>query len=139
MRKTIATRLHALETQAAFGNVCKCRPSSETTFYHTADDLERIMRIRCPLHIFRNLGQLSWAPSSMPLQPEDCELCSCPPSPTRDWLQGLRGPLTEQEQSVECLSWEKTISEEFLDKSRLEVLIDNYWNAKRRQNASLWC
>ncbi len=129
--RIIEKRLRALE--AAFSAGCKCR-SSQRTFFHSVPDLERIMSLRCPVHIFCDLGELSWAPSSMPLKTEDRLLCSCPPSPTREWLDGKRGPLTEEEQTQECLTWEQALSEDPEDKMRVEVLLNNYYEAKRRRN-----
>lgn len=112
---------------------CKCR-FSEQTFFHSGADLERIMSVRCPLHIFRDLGNLSWAPLSMPLRAEDRPLCTCSPSPTREWLEGKRGPLTEEEQTQECLSWEQALSEDPEDKMKVDALVNNYYKTKRRRN-----
>ena len=89
------------------------------------------MRIRCPVHIFCDLGELAWAPLSMPLRTEDSTLCCCPPSPAREWLDGQRGPLTKEEQTQECLGWEKAFSEDPEDKMRVEILLNNYYIATR--------
>jgi hypothetical protein len=136
MHMRIKKRLRALEAASRFSAGCKCRFSDETLF-HSAADLERIMSVRCPVHIFRDLGELSWAPSSMPLRTEDRPLCSCPPSPTREWLAGKRGPLTEEEQKQECLAWEQALSEDPEDKMRVEVLLNNYYKAKRSRNENM--
>jgi hypothetical protein len=133
MHMRIKKRLRALEAVSRISAGCKCRFLQET-FFHCVADLERIMRVRCPLHVFRELGELSWAPFSMPLRTEDQPLCSCPPSPTREWLASKRGPLTEEEQTQECLTWERDLSQDPEDKMRTEVLINNYCKAKRRRN-----
>ena len=129
----IKKRLRALEALSLFSTGCKCRFLQETLF-HSAADLEQIMRVRCPVHIFRELGELSRAPFSMPLRTEDQPLCSCSPSPTREWLEGKRGPLTEEEQTQECLGWEQALSQDPKDKMSVEVLLNNYYEAKRRRN-----
>jgi len=128
--RMIKKRLLALEAETPFSAGCKCR-SSALTFFHTVGDLERIMSVRCPVHIFCDLGELCWAPLSMPLRTEDQCLCSCSPSPTLEWLDGKRGPLTEEEQIQECLSWEQALSEDPEDKMRVEALLNNYYKAKR--------
>ena len=125
----IEKRLRALETIARVTAGCKCRFSQET-FFHSVADLERIMSVCCPVHIFCDLGELSWAPFSMPLRTEDRLLCSCPSSPTREWLEGNRGPLMEEEQTQECLSWERVLSEDPEDKKRVEDLLNKYYKAK---------
>ncbi len=130
--RIVKKRLCALEAVARFSAGCKCR-FLQVTFFHNVADLERIVSVRCPVHIFCDLGELSWAPSSMPLRTEDRALCSCPPSPTREWLDGKRGPLTEEEQIEECLSWEEALSEDREGKMRVEVLVMNYYKAKRRR------
>lgn len=125
-------RLRALEAVSSCRAGCQCRVSQETLF-HSAADLERIMSIRCPVHIFRDLGELCWAPASMPLRAEDRPLCSCSPSPTREWLEGKGGPLTKQEQIEEGLSWDQALSEDPDDKMKIETLLSNY-KARRRRN-----
>jgi hypothetical protein len=70
----------------------------------------------------------------MPLRAEDKALCSCPSSPTRDWLDGERGPLTDEEQTQECLTWERALSEDPEDKKRVEALLNSYFEAKRRRH-----
>jgi len=90
--------------------------------------------VRCPVHIFCDLGELSWAPVSMPLRTEDRPLCCCPRSPTREWLECKRGPLTEEEQLQECLSWERALTEDLETEARIEVLLNAYFSAKRRHN-----
>ena len=131
----IKKRLGALEAVSRFSAGCKCRFSQVTSF-HSAADLERIMSVRCPVHIFCDLGELSWAPLSMPLRMEDRPLCCCPPSPTHEWLEGKRGPLTAEEQTQECLSWEQALSEDPEDKMKVEALLNTYYEARntRRRN-----
>jgi hypothetical protein len=128
--RMIEKRLFALEAMTSYGAGCKCR-FFQVTFFHSAPDLGRIMRVPCPVHVFCDLGELLWAPVSMPLRTEDQPLCSCSPSPTREWLQGKRGPLTEEEQTQECLSWEQALSEDPEDKMRVEALLNNYYKAKK--------
>src|ERR1700674_4333473 len=122
----INQRLRALETATDSRAGCRCRFPGKT-FFHSVADLERILSLRCPVHIFCDLGELSWVPASMPLRTEDSPLCSCPPSPTREWLEGKRGPLTADEQTVECLSWEQALLEDPDHKMRIEVLLKNYY------------
>jgi len=96
-------RMRVLELallREARGMQCSCRPGQETG-YHNAEELEKILKIRCPVHNIRDLGYLRWTPSGMPLRPEDRDFCSCPPCAIRDFLQGERGPLTEEEQQAE--------------------------------------
>jgi len=130
----IQRRLRALEASRAG---CKCR-LLQVTFFHSFTDLQRIMRIRCPLHVFCDLGELAWAPPGMPLRMEDRRLCCCSPSPTREWLEGKRGPLTEEEQAHECLSWLPTVSEDPEEELQVEIMLNNYQKAKRRGNAMQW-
>lgn len=90
---------------------CNCR-TEEVTLYHNAADLARIITARCPVHGIRDLGCVSWVPSGMPLNVEDRCFCSCPPCPAREWLEGKRGPLTEDEQDEECRSWKQQLTTE---------------------------
>ena len=99
-------RIRALEYAfSATGKLCNCRTGEKTT-YHSAEELKKLMDIRCPAHGFRDLGHLRWLPSGLPLRPDDQDLCSCPPCPVHDFLQGRRGPLTEAEQEKEERRWE---------------------------------
>jgi len=99
-------RIRALEQAvSATGKRCTCRTGDRTT-YHTAEELKKLMDIRCPAHGFRDLGHLKWLPSGLPLRADDQNLCSCPPCPVRDVLQGRRGPLTEAEEEQEEQRWE---------------------------------
>jgi hypothetical protein len=103
-------RLRELELFFLRRDGCICRAGGHTT-YHTANDLERILNVACPLHRFRDLGRLSCVPTGMPLHPQDRHLCGCPPNPSRDWLTGKRGPLTQQELEEECSQWRQEFSE----------------------------
>ena len=134
--RTITKRVRTLEAVTRFDAGCKCR-SLQVTFFHSAADLQRIMNVRCQVHLFRDLGELCWAPLSMPLRTEDQPLCSCSPSPTREWLEGKRGPLTGEEQTQECLSWEQALSEDPEDKMKVEALLSRYYQAKRRRNENM--
>lgn len=135
--RMIEKRLHALEDQNDASAGCKCR-SLQQTFFHSHADLERLVSVCCPVHVFCDLGELSWAPISMPLRAEDQPLCSCPSSPTRDWLDGKRGALTEEEQTQECLTWDRELSEDPEDKKRVEDLLHRYYSLRRRHEPVHW-
>ena len=115
-------RVRALE-QALFGEAwgrqCNCRSGRETS-YHRVAELEEIMKVRCPVHDVRDLGYLRWTPSGMPLRPEDRDFCSCPPCTVREFLQGERGPLTEEEQQAEEQRWEQKYAEASHEEFRRE-------------------
>ena len=115
-------RVRALE-QALFGEArgrqCNCRSGRETS-YHRVAELEEIVNLRCPVHDVRDLGYLRWTPSGMPLRPEDRDFCSCPPCTVREFLQGERGPLTEEEQQAEKQRWEKEYAEASHEEFRRE-------------------
>jgi hypothetical protein len=64
------------------------------------------MSIRCPIHDFRELGHLKWLPPGLPLQSDDEQICSCPPSIVRDYLQRRREPLSEFEMQQAESAWE---------------------------------
>ena len=89
------------------------------------------MDIPCPAHGFRDLGHLRQLPSGLPLQPDDQNLCLCPPCPVREFLQGRRGPLTDLEQKEAEQRWEREYGpgsdEEFRCKqARIEQLVHRY-------------
>jgi hypothetical protein len=133
------TALEAIWLKRSVGKDCRCRHGQETTF-HTAADLARIMNVPCPLHT-RDLGALVWVPPGTPLRPEDRDLCGCPSSPTRDWLEGKRGPLTVGEQEQECLSWEieptaETKKKLRIEEQRVEALLQTYFRKKRGHHAT---
>ena len=98
---------------------CCCRPGGETN-YHIATELERIMNVRCPIHQFRDLGDICWVPTGTPLLPEDRNLCACPPSLTRDLLTGNIGFLTQEDHEKECDKWR----EEFTQKAEQDFRIE---------------
>ena len=98
---------------------CNCRTGGQT-MYHNARELETLVQIACPAHGFRDLGQLRWMPSGLPLQPGDDEFCSCAPSPVREFLQGRRGPLDEAEQREQERTWEQGWSGEEVEHHRRE-------------------
>lgn len=141
---TLEKRVRALEAIALKTSVdkdCRCR-SGRMTYYHTAADLEQIMSVPCPAHGFRDQGEMLWVPPGTPLLPEDRHLCSCPSCPTRDWLAGKRGPLTQAEQEEECRSWESELTAHMDEKLRIErariwALFQIYSRNKRRQHAIL--
>jgi hypothetical protein len=131
-------RIRALEQAfTATGKQCSCRTGEQTT-YHSAEELKNLKGIRCPAHGFRDLGYLRWLPSGLPLQSDDQNLCSCPPRPVREFLQGRRGPLTEVEQEKEEQRWEgecgASSHEEFRrEQSRVEQLLRKYEYDKRNR------
>jgi hypothetical protein len=141
---SLEKRVRALEANALSTSVnkdCTCR-SGRKTYYHTAADLEAIMSVPCPVHGFRDLGNLLWVPLGTPILPEDWQLCSCPSCPTRDWLGGKRGPLTKEEQEQECRNWEAELTAPMAEKLRIErarerALLQTYFKKKRRHHGEL--
>src|ERR1035438_9022341 len=131
-------RIRALEQWFwVTGKLCSCRTGGQTT-YHSAEELKNIIDIPCPAHGFRDLGHLRWLPSGLPLQPDDQNLCSCPPSPVRELLQGRRGPLTDVEQEEEEQRWERECGpgsdEEFRrEQGRVDQLLKKYVHNKRNE------
>jgi hypothetical protein len=132
-------RVRALEqVVSAAGKQCVCRHGRQTA-YHNAEELKAMMDIGCPVHGFRDLGDLRWQPSGLPLQSEDRILCTCPPSPVREFLQGGRGALTGIEHEEEERRWGRECSpdsdEEFrCNQVRAESLLNEYYNRKRWRN-----
>ena len=124
-------RLRALEEAfSVAGKKCTCRRSGRTTF-HTAEELARIMGIRCPAHGFCDLGYLRQLPRGLPLQPDDENFCSCPLRPVREFLRGRRGPLTDVEQEEEEQRWEREYGpesdQEFRhEQARIQKLLVKY-------------
>jgi hypothetical protein len=138
---TLERRLKVIEMNASKRSTnknCICRQGQRTIF-HTAADLEKIIAIICPTHGFRDLGDLLWVASGTPLRKEDRLLCSCPTSPTRDWLEGKRGLLTPKEQEEECRSWEEEdLSEGFrIERVRVNALLHKYLIVKRRYDEEM--
>jgi hypothetical protein len=131
-------RIRVLEQAfSATGKQCICRTGGQTT-YHSAKELKNLMDIRCPAHGFRDLGHLRWLTSGLPLQPDDQNLCSCPPCAVREFLQGRRGPLTEAEHAKEEQRWERASGagsdEEFRrEQARAEQLLQKYVYNKRNR------
>lgn len=131
-------RVRALEQAlSATGQQCGCRTGGQTT-YHSAEELKNLMDVRCPAHGFRDLGHLRWLPSGLPLQPDDQNLCSCPPCRVREFLRGQRGPLTDVEQQEEEQRWERECgpgSDEVFrcKQARVEQLLQKYDYNKRKQ------
>jgi hypothetical protein len=134
-------RIQALEQYfSATGMECNCRTGEQTT-YHNAEELEKLLEIRCPVHGFRDLGHLRWLPRELPLQPDDQSLCSCSPSPVREFLWGRRGPLTELEHEDEAQRWEREFgsgSDQVFRKeqARVERLRQGYENTKRNSRSN---
>lgn len=95
------------------------------------------MSVRCPTHDFRDLGHLTWLPGGLPLQTDDQNVCSCPPSPVREFLQGRRGPLTEVEQEKEQGRWQQEYGQGSNEHARREQarvaqLLQKYEYLKRK-------
>ncbi len=133
--------LEAIASRTSVNKACTCR-SEKKTYYHTAADLEQIMGVNCLVHGFRDLGILLWVPPGTPILPEDRPLCSCPSCPTRDWLEGKRGPLTIEEQEEECRGWEPELTADMREKLRIEraqvkELVRKYFRKKRRHLGEL--
>ena len=121
----------------AIGEQCRCRAGRQTR-YHTSEELKRILDVRCPVQGFRHLGRLRRVGSGIPLVPEDQDLCSCPPSSVREFLQARRGPLTQVEQAAEERSWEGEFTpaaeEDFRrDQAWARQLLQKYEYSKRRR------
>jgi hypothetical protein len=113
-------RLRKVEiTFLSVANGCCCRWGRKTN-YHIAAELEKIMNVRCSIHQFRDLGDICWVPTGTPLLPQDRNLCTCPPSLTRDLLAGNIGFLTPEEHEEECGKWR----EEFTQKADQDFRIE---------------
>jgi hypothetical protein len=138
----IGKRVDKLERSSIFVNGrCNCR-REQLTFYHSAADLERIMTLHCPVHGVRELGRVSWVPSGTPLIGPDRDLCSCRPSPAREWREGRRGPLTAEEWEEECRSGEEQLSTEAIgkfqaDQTCVRQLLQQYRRMRRNQNGTM--
>lgn len=132
----IERRLLALEfVTARMWYGCNCKPRGESK-YHTAADLQKIMDVRCPVHEFRDLGDLLWLPPGLPLALEDQHLCTCPPSTLRDLIANSRGPLSDQEhrEAYQLLEYEFSQSgcESFAaEQAKMHILIERYEREKR--------
>jgi hypothetical protein len=114
---------------------CCCRPGGETD-YHTATELERIMNVRCAVHQFRDLGSICWVPTGTPLLPQDHNLCTCPPSLTRDLLAGNIRFLTPEEHEEECGKWREEFTQRAeqdfrSEQVRVAVLVRTYLRNKK--------
>lgn len=133
LRKRIAALEHALARQ--FQGECNCRCERGTAF-HNAAELARILKSCCAAHGFRDLGHLTWVPVGLPLQPEDQEFCSCSRSAIREFVEGRRGPLSDQEREELRKSWDAEFTDEAAEKFRsdqLQVrrLLSQYERARR--------
>jgi hypothetical protein len=129
-------RIRALQLKRELRAGCNCR-KEQASFYHCLSELEKILSVGCVVHGIRYLAEVSWAPSSMPLAIEDRPLCSCRPSATREWLENERGPLAEEEQVQECLTWEQALSEDPQEQMQVEALLKNYYKRFGRNNEIL--
>jgi len=132
-------RLTALEK--ALRGPCNCR-REQATGYHTLAELVAIMSIPCPVHGKRDLGLVVWLPPGTPLFPGDRELCLCPPSAARDWREGRRGPLTEEEREQVYVRWEEQVSGEAAgrirqDQARARQLLDQYQRTRRKEHGTM--
>ncbi len=137
--RKLEQRVAAMER--ARRGVCNCR-AGQATRYHTAADLAEILNVPCPVHEVRNLGCLLWAPPSTPLRREDRGLCSCPPRAARDWREGKRGTLADEEREQEYRSWEEQVSGEAAgqfrrDQARSRQLLQRYERKRRNQHGTM--
>jgi hypothetical protein len=132
----LGRRIRALErARGELEPGCVCRGGGETR-YHTANELLAIMKMRCPAHEFRDLGRLTWWPSSLPLRAEDVELCSCPSSPVREFLEGRRISLSDAELQGADRIWQQTYGPEsdqtwMLERKCIDHLLRQYELKKR--------
>ena len=125
----------------SLSNDCCCRSGRETN-YHIAAELALIMNVRCPMHQFRDLGNICWVPTGTPLLPGDRILCTCPPSLTRDLLAGNLGFLRHEEQEEECGKWREEFTQKAeqdfrMEQARVAVLLRKYRRDKRNHHANL--
>jgi hypothetical protein len=137
------TRVSALEkrlcrlAQFLQAGKCSCR-IGETTLYHNPRELEAILQSVCPVHGFRDVGELMWAGSALPLRGEDQQFCSCLQSSIREFLLGGRGPLTPAENEKEEKRWREEYGpnseKQFCrDQQRVRKLIQVYEFEKSRR------
>jgi len=120
---------------------CCCRWERETK-YHCAGELGQIMNSHCPSHQFRDLGEICWVPIGTPLLPDDRNLCACPPSPTRNLLEGKIEFLTLEQQEAECAEWleefnQKALTDFHVDQARVAALLHEYLKDKRSNYANM--
>lgn len=124
-------RLRALEEMMAVtGDACNCRFEGRTV-YHDSAELQRILSVCCPVHGFRDLGDVSWIGRGLPLRREDQRFCCCPPCAVRELLLGKRGTLTPAEEGGEEQRWVReygaSSDEEFRrDQERVKQLLRIY-------------
>lgn len=134
-------RILTLEGQLlALGSRCSCRSQGQTTF-HNAEELRMIMDVRCQAHLFRDLGELSWLPSGLPLQSEDRRFCCCPQSQIREFILGRRQPLTERELREDQDRWEREYGPGAVEawrreRANLSLLLQQYQDAKRKHGGA---
>jgi len=135
-------RLYLVERKFLnFYDDCCCRWGRKTN-YHIAAELEQMMNVRCPIHQFRDLGDICWVPTGTPLLPQDRNLCACPPSLTRDLLAGNIGFLTPEENGKECDKWRDEFTQKAeqdfrLEQARIAALLRKYLRNKRSHHATL--
>ena len=72
---------------------CNCR---NFTDFHNEREVQRMRDKGCPVHGTRDLGNLFWRVSWLPLDLEDREVCDCPPNLWREFLEGKRPRPTEE-------------------------------------------
>ncbi len=127
--------------EKALRGTCNCR-REQATGYHNLAELVAIMTIRCPVHGRRDLGDVVWLPPSSPLHPEDRHVCSCPSNGAREWREGRRGPLTEEEREQAYARWEEQVSGEAAgrirqDQTRARQLLDQYQRTRRKEHGTM--
>lgn len=139
MRLQLDRRITALER--ALRGDCNCR-REQATGYHTLAELDAIMSIRCPVHGRRDLGVVVWLPPDSPLFPADRELCLCSPNAVREWREGRRGPLTEEEREQVYARWEEQVSGEAAgrirqDQTRARQLLHKFQRTRRKEHGTM--
>jgi hypothetical protein len=68
---------------------CNCRGRGKKiveTKFHTAEELEKILWVPCPVHGIREPGFVCFTPPWCLLKKPDLKFCTCPPHPWRDFL-----------------------------------------------------
>lgn len=102
MLKSENRRLDKIEQMLAHVNTakreaCICRGRGrvntagdrpDTTRYHTAEELEQILAVPCPVHGVRDPGFTWPAPPWLAINKEDWQFCHCPPNVRRDVEMG---------------------------------------------------
>jgi hypothetical protein len=116
---------------------CNCRGRGKKiveTKFHTAEELEKILWVPCPVHGIREPGFVCFTPPWCLLKKPDLKFCTCPPHPWRDFVTGKRPkPTCEEEMEYSRTGEYKTEEErkaEFeIEHARLEAVYSNFEKA----------